>query len=228
MRRLVVALAVAIAVAPAAGARTTDAYCCVDAHLGVSYDAGRATISARWGSPLAGAAAVEIRAGDRLDAHGVVDRSSPRSVATRLAGGSSYSVPARAVAVVLATHASVFVQVRFACPGGAAAGACASGSFWSRPVSVTADEPAAGATKKSGNGITVNSRRVTIQPNGTQACLDWFAKLGAIGDKITANTRAAKTAADAGQSTAPFAKKQSTLKALYAVALTAAQRACTK
>lgn len=226
MRRLLLAatLAATIVGAPHAAA-ASDGYCCVSAGLVVSYDATAQRISARWRTPAVGTTAQEIRAGDRLGADGVVDLG-PRSVHAALAGASSFSMPAAKLALVLASHGGVFVQVRFACAAKTAVAPCSTGSLWSKPVQLTADEAAPAPTPKPSPSIESQQQRVHLTSNGTQACLDAFAALKQIIDKLNANTAAAKRAAAAGQSTAAYLREQNRLRGAFETAYSTAKRAC--
>jgi hypothetical protein len=226
VRAAAVTIVAALAALAATGsaARAADGYCCVTARLVVSYDAGAHRISARWGNPVAGASSTEIRAGDRLGADGVVDLASPRTVRARVDGANAISVGAGKLALVLATHASGFVQVRFACSAKTASRPCATGAFWSRPVQVTA-EPAEPA-KKDAPPIDSTQQRVQIKSNGTQACLEAFAALRSVIADLNANTADAKKAAAAGKSTSAFAAEQRRLKARFDKLYAAAKRAC--
>lgn len=142
----------------------------------------------------------------------------------RLGGANAISVGAGKLALVLATHASGFVQVRFACSAKTASRPCATGAFWSRPVQVMA-EPAQPA-KKDAPAIESTQQRVKVKSNGTQACRESFDALQSVIADLTANTAAAKRAAAAGKSTTALAAKQRRLLARFDKLYAAAKRAC--
>lgn len=230
MRRWLLAAAVAAAVvgtwagAPAA-VRQSD-YCCVNAGLQTSYFSAAKRITARWQAAPGGVTPVEVRAGDRLGADGVVDLSSPRTVRVR-AQGSAASFGAGRLAVVLDNHAGVFVQVRFTCSSAATLRSCAGGAFWSRPAHVTAAAPAPPEAGSGGStALDIFQKGVHIKSNGTKACRDAFPPLSGIIGDLNANTAAAKTASAAGKSTAALEKRQNELLGRFKLLYDAALAAC--
>lgn len=230
MRRLVL-LALLVVVATAASpppAAAADGHCCVAAGLEASYDASAHRISARWGTPRAAALALEIRAADRLDADGVADASSARSVRARLApGATAFDLGTSKLAVVLASHASVFVQVRFGCPARTEGPPCSTRTFWSRPVQVTADDEPPGK-RETKPPVESSWQRVRITSNGTRACLDAFDRVRAAIAALNANTAAAKNAAAEGKSTARYVREQARLKRSFDAEYATAVTACAK
>ena len=234
MRRLIwttlaAALALALGGAGGSGARAAQydpsAHCCVAAGLDSSYDAASHRIGVRWGTPVSGAAAVELRISDRLGVDGIADASSPRSRRFHVSGGGG-SVGAGPLAVVLAAHGGIFVQVRFTCPARTTGPPCATGAFWSKPVQLTADEST--PTKQAGGGLETTQTRVKIASNGTKACADSFAVLRTLIAKLTANTKAAVQAKEAGRSTAPYERRQTELKRQFDTEYAHALKACAK
>ncbi|MGZ4388656.1 MAG: hypothetical protein ACXVZL_04670 [Gaiellaceae bacterium] len=222
MLRVLPLVLLALVFAPAG--RAAD-HCCVAAGLDTSYDAASHRIGVRWGTPLSGATAVELRISDRLGADGVADASSPRSSRFHVSG-SGGSVGAGPLAVVLAAHGGIFVQVRFTGPARPTGPPCATGAFWSKPVQLTADDSA--PTKQAGGGLDTTQHRVQITSNGTQACKDAFARLSKVIAALNANTQAAIKAKAAHKDTAPYAGRQKTLKALFDTEYAKAQKACAK
>lgn len=219
-----VALVAAAAVTPSAAAG--DPYCCIESGLKATYEVSRNRIVAHWAAPPGGVTAVELRAGDRLGADGIVDLSS-RSVRVRVQGDSA-SVGAGRLEVVLVNRAGVFVQVRFTCAARTPK-PCASGSFWSKPVHVTAEEAnAAGDGDSGGSPLTIVQQAVRLKSNGSQACESALVELRRLIKLISANTAAAKEAHASGRSTKPYLHRQRALMKLFDAAYAAAKTACAK
>jgi len=226
-RALLAASVIAACTAGPAAARGAD-YCCVNAGLSASYDSSSKRISAHWQAAPSGVTPVELRAGDRLGADGVVDSSSPRFLRLQ-ARGTGGSFGAGRLALVLDSHGGVFVQVRFSCSPETGVKACASGAFWSRPLQITADDSVQAGKASSGSSpLEVVSTNVHLTSNGTQACLDAWNTLKGVIAQVSGNTAAAKRARDAGASTAPYAKKQVELMKLFERDYKAAKAACAK
>jgi hypothetical protein len=231
MWRSLLLFSVAAVVAAGSATAANPDYCCLNANLKASYDAKAKRISAHWAAADGsnGVTAVELRAGERLGADGIVDLSG-HVVRTRTAAGSA-TVGAGSLVLLLSNHASVFVQVRFTCASPTVAKACKTGAFWSNPVQVMEEDSAqVGGGGGGGSGTAVDSTgkqyRVHIKGNGTRMCNDLLTVLGGIIHDLNENTAEGNRLKKLHKPTGKVTQRQAELLADFKRYYTAALRDC--